>query len=151
MMLYDTMGMTRALPRGVPAHRHMTKRTALAEAPGLKPSALVGAVRYWDAQVDDARFTFSLVRTAASYGARCVNHAQVTSYLHEAERVVGAVVQDRETGREHTVRARTVVSATGVWTDETQAKAGGSGFCGCVRPKGSICWWRARRSRCRPA
>ncbi|AZM58489.1 glycerol-3-phosphate dehydrogenase [Streptomyces sp. WAC 01420] len=127
MLLYDTMGMTPALPRGVPAHRHMTKRTALAEAPALKPSALVGAVRYWDAQVDDARFTLSLVRTAASFGALCANQAEVTSYVSEDGRVVGAVVRDRETGRERTVRARAIVNATGVWTDEMQQRAGGRG------------------------
>lgn len=83
MLLYDTMGMTPVLPRGVPAHRHLTKRTALAEAPGLKPSALVGAVRYWDAQVDDARFTLSLVRTAASLGALCASRTRVTSFVRE--------------------------------------------------------------------
>ncbi|GHD77512.1 FAD-dependent oxidoreductase [Streptomyces mirabilis] len=127
MLLYDTMGMTSVLPRGVPAHRHMTRRTALAEAPGLKPSALVGAVRYWDAQVDDARFTLSLVRTAASYGALCASGTRVTSFVREEGRVVGAVVQDVETGRERTVRARAVVNATGVWTDETQQQAGGNG------------------------
>ena len=127
MLLYDTMGMTSVLPRGVPAHRHMTKRTALAEAPGLKPSALVGAVRYWDAQVDDARFTLALVRTAASYGALCASRTEVSSFVREEGRVVGAVVQDVETGREHTVRARTVVNATGVWTDEMQRRAGANG------------------------
>lgn len=126
MLLYDTMGMTSVLPRGVPSHRHMTKRTALAEAPGLKPSALIGAVRYWDAQVDDARFTLSLVRTAASYGALCASRTRVSSFVREEGRVVGAVVQDVETGRERTVRARAVVNATGVWTDEMQQQAGGS-------------------------
>ncbi len=127
MLLYDTMGMTSALPRGVPAHRHMTKRTALTEAPALKPSALVGAIRYWDAQVDDARFTFALVRTAASYGALCASRARVSSFVRKEGRVVGAVVQDVETGRERTVRARTVVNATGVWTDEMQQHADASG------------------------
>ncbi|WP_405910905.1 MULTISPECIES: glycerol-3-phosphate dehydrogenase/oxidase [unclassified Streptomyces] len=127
MLLYDTMGMTPVLPRGVPAHRHLTKRTALAEAPGLKPSALVGAVRYWDAQVDDARFTLSLVRTAASLGALCASRTRVTSFVREGGRVVGAVVQDTETGRERTVRARSVINATGVWTDEMRRQAGGGG------------------------
>ncbi|MBO3682070.1 glycerol-3-phosphate dehydrogenase [Streptomyces sp. NEAU-YJ-81] len=127
MLLYDTMGMSSVLPRGVPAHRHMTKRTALAEAPGLKPSALVGAVRYWDAQVDDARFTLTLVRTAASYGALCASRTRASSFIREEGRVVGAVVQDVETGRERTVRARAVVNATGVWTDEMLQRAGASG------------------------
>ncbi|MDL4770822.1 glycerol-3-phosphate dehydrogenase/oxidase [Actinomadura xylanilytica] len=126
VLLYDTMGAAGRASRGLPHHRHLTKRRALKVAPGLKPGALVGAVQYWDAQVDDARHTMSLVRTAASYGALVANRAKVVRYLRDGERVTGAVVADQETGAEIEVRARQVVAATGVWTDETQALADAS-------------------------
>ncbi|SDC91264.1 glycerol-3-phosphate dehydrogenase/oxidase [Actinokineospora iranica] len=119
ILLYDTMGASRETPR----HRHLTKRHALRVAPGLSPDVLVGAVQYWDAQVDDARHTMSLVRTAASYGALVANQAKVVDYLRDGKRVVGAVVADQETGERISVRAKRVISATGVWTDETQALA----------------------------
>ncbi|WP_433337673.1 glycerol-3-phosphate dehydrogenase/oxidase [Spirillospora sp. CA-294931] len=123
VLLYDTMSASGRLSRGLPHHRHLTKKRALRVAPGLSPDSLVGAVQYWDAQVDDARHTMSLVRTAASYGAQVANRAEVVGYLRDGERVTGAVVLDRESGTEIEVRARQVISATGVWTDETQALA----------------------------
>ena len=56
--------------RGVPAHRHLSRKATLAAFPGLRGDVVRGAIRYWDAQVDDARHTLAVVRTAAGYGAR---------------------------------------------------------------------------------
>jgi glycerol-3-phosphate dehydrogenase len=53
--LYDTMAITSGRARGLPHHRHMTRRRALREAPCLRKDSLVGAIQYWDGQVDDAR------------------------------------------------------------------------------------------------
>jgi glycerol-3-phosphate dehydrogenase len=118
--LYDLM----AGRTGVPRHRHLTRRQALRRAPSLRPDALVGAIEYSDAQVDDARHTLAVARTAARLGAAVVTSARVTSFATEGERVVGAVVRDLEGGGEVTVRARQVVNATGVWTDDVQALVG---------------------------
>jgi glycerol-3-phosphate dehydrogenase len=121
--LYDAMSLLGGTSRGLPRHRHMTRRRALREAPALRGDALVGAIQYWDAQVDDARHTMMLARTAAAYGALCANRTRVVSLLRQGERVTGAVLLDLETGRELQVRAKQVVNATGVWTDDTQALA----------------------------
>ena len=121
VMLYDTMGIggTRALPR----HRHLTKAAARRKAPGLRPDSFVGAIQYYDAQVDDARFTMMLARTAAQYGAQVATRARVTDFLREGGRVTGAVVHDLEGDREIRVRARRVICATGVWTDDVHELA----------------------------
>ncbi|WP_119726489.1 glycerol-3-phosphate dehydrogenase/oxidase [Thermomonospora amylolytica] len=111
--LYDTMGGSRVMPR----HRQLTRSGALREAPALHPDALVGAIQYYDAQVDDARYTMMVARTAAHYGACVATRAEVTGFLREGERVTGASVLDAESGRTIDVRARRVVNATGVWTD----------------------------------
>ncbi|MPY83785.1 MAG: FAD-dependent oxidoreductase [Actinophytocola sp.] len=118
--LYDTLGGARALP----AHRHLSRRGALELAPGLDPDALTGAIRYYDAQVDDARHTMTLARTAAQHGATVLNRSKVVGLLRDGARVVGARVVDVESGAEYAVRARRVVSATGVWTDEMQRLTG---------------------------
>jgi glycerol-3-phosphate dehydrogenase len=125
--LYDTLGFGSGHSRGLPAHRHLSRRRALRLAPSLRPDALVGALQYYDAQVDDARFVLTLARTAASYGAHVANRAQVVGFLREGERVTGVRVRDIESGTEIAVRARQVVNATGVWTDDTQAMVGGRG------------------------
>jgi len=121
--LYDGMSLLSGKGSGLPRHRHLSRRRALREAPALRPDALVGAVQYWDAQVDDARHTMFLARTASAYGALCANRARVVGLLRQGERVTGAVVRDLETGTDLEVRAKQVVNATGVWTDDTQALA----------------------------
>ncbi|WP_431982597.1 glycerol-3-phosphate dehydrogenase/oxidase [Streptomyces qinglanensis] len=118
--MYDVMSVSSGHGRGLPRHRHLSRRHALQVAPALKKGALVGALQYYDAQVDDARFVATLVRTAAEYGARAANRARVVGFLREGERVVGARIEDLEQGGEYEVRARQVVNATGVWTDDTQ-------------------------------
>ncbi|MEU7895778.1 glycerol-3-phosphate dehydrogenase/oxidase [Nonomuraea sp. NPDC049152] len=123
LALYDVLGGARTMPR----HRHMSRQKALAVAPALRPESLVGAVQYFDAKVDDARFAMMLARTAAQYGAAVTTMARVTGLLRDGARVCGARVHDLDSGDEIVVRARQVVNATGVWTDETRQMAGGDG------------------------
>ena len=123
IMLYDTMGGR----HGVPAHRHLSRRKALQLFPSLKKDALVGAIQYYDGQVDDARHTMMVARTAAHYGALVATSARVTGLQREGDRVVGARVRDLETGAEIAVRARQVINASGVWTDQIQEMVGGRG------------------------
>ncbi|MFD0360186.1 glycerol-3-phosphate dehydrogenase [Nocardia sp. GCM10030253] len=118
--LYDTMGGARALPM----HRHLSRTRALELAPALRADALTGAIRYFDAQVDDARHTMTIARTAAQHGATVLTRTKVTGLLRDGARVIGAHVTDLESGREYTVRARRVISATGVWTDEMNQMTG---------------------------
>jgi glycerol-3-phosphate dehydrogenase len=121
--LYDTL----ALGGGLPRHRNLTRRGALRECPALKKDALVGALQYYDAQVDDARHTMFLARTAAAYGAHVATRTEVVGFLREGERVTGVRVHDLEHDTTFEVRAQQVINATGVWTDDTQALVGERG------------------------
>jgi glycerol-3-phosphate dehydrogenase len=125
--LYDTLSLLSGRSRGVPHHRHLTRSGALRVMPSLRKDSLVGALQYYDGQVDDARHTMFIARTAAAYGAHVANRARVTGLLREGERVVGAVVHDQESGETIRIRAQQVVNATGVWTDDTQSFAGERG------------------------
>ncbi|WP_372698058.1 glycerol-3-phosphate dehydrogenase/oxidase [Arthrobacter sp. JSM 101049] len=118
--LYDGMSMASGHSRGVPFHRHLSRKGTLRSAPSLKDDAFVGSIRYYDAQVDDARLVLDLVRTAAHYGAAAANRVKVVDFAREGERVVGARLEDQESGDAFEVRAKQIVNATGVWTDETQ-------------------------------
>ncbi len=119
--LYDAMAVSSGHGRGLPHHRHLSRRRALRVAPALRKEALVGALQYYDGQVDDARYVATLVRTAAAYGAHVANRARVAEFLREGERVVGVRVVDLEQDGSYEIRAKQVVNATGVWTDDTQA------------------------------
>ncbi|HUC57402.1 MAG TPA: glycerol-3-phosphate dehydrogenase/oxidase [Streptosporangiaceae bacterium] len=134
--MYDLLGISRGQVRGLPLHKQLTRSRALRLAPALRKSALTGGLLYWDAQVDDARYVIDLVRTAASYGALAASRTQVTGFLREGERVTGVRAVDLETGTELHIRAQQVVNATGVWTDEIQAMAGGRGSINVRASKG---------------
>jgi glycerol-3-phosphate dehydrogenase len=123
LILYDTMGGARSVPR----HKHLTRAGALRLVPALRRDALIGGIRYYDGQVDDARHTLTVARTAAAYGAVIRTSTQVVGFLKESDRVAGVCVRDVETGAETEVRARVVINAAGVWTDELQRLSGGRG------------------------
>ncbi len=125
--LYDLMALEKGAGRGVPRHKHYSKSTTMKLFPGLDPDVCVGAIRYYDGQIDDARHTMALARTAAVHGAHVASRTKVTGLLREAGRVIGASVKDLETGDTFEVRARVVINATGVWTDEMQAMLGEEG------------------------
>ncbi len=121
LTLYDTLG---GLQPSVPRHSHLTKSAALKAFPSLRPELIAGAIRYHDAQVDDARHTLELARTAAAHGASLVSAARVTEIVREGDRVVGAKVTDAMTGESHDIPAKVVVNATGVWAGRTEQLAG---------------------------
>jgi glycerol-3-phosphate dehydrogenase len=125
--LYDALSIASGKSKGVPHHRHLTRRGAREVFPSLRKDSLVGALQYGDAQVDDARHTMFLSRTAASYGAHVASRARVVGLLREGERVTGAEVMDLESGRRIDVRAKQVINATGVWTDDLQSLVGERG------------------------
>ncbi len=127
LSMYDSMARASRHAAGLPWHQHLTRRQALRIAPALKATALVGAVQYYDAKVDDARHTMELARTAASYGADVASRVAAVGFLRQGERVTGVKALDKMTGREFDIHARQVVNATGVWTDETQAMVGERG------------------------
>src|SRR6516225_2263390 len=133
---YDVLGYSLGQTRGMPRHRQLTRTAALRIAPALKRSSFTGALIYWDAQVDDARYVMTLVRTAASFGAHAASRTQVTGFLREGERVTGVRATDLETGNEVEIRAQQVVNATGVWTDEIQEMVGGRGTINVRASKG---------------
>jgi glycerol-3-phosphate dehydrogenase len=123
LALYDVMEGTR---RPVPHHRHLTARGALKLAPGLSAERLAGAMVYYDAQVDDARHTLTVARTAAAHRTVVATRVSAVEVTRSADgsRVTGARVRDEETGHEVTVAAEAVVVCAGVWTDLVHELAG---------------------------
>jgi glycerol-3-phosphate dehydrogenase len=123
LMLYDTMGGARSVPR----HKHLTRAGAQRLVPALRRDALIGGIRYFDAMTDDARHTMTVARTAAHYGALIRTSTQVVGFTREADRISGVRVLDCETGEQTDIAAHVVVNCTGVWTDELQRLSGERG------------------------
>lgn len=135
--LYDTLASVSGSRRAMPMHRHLTRKGMERLFPDLRHDAAIGAVQYWDASVDDARLVETLVRTAVSYGAHAASRTQVLD-LHTTTggAVTGAEVVDLESGERIDVRARHVINATGVWTEQTESLAGTEGGLRVLASKG---------------
>ena len=127
LAMYDAMAMLGKYDVGLPRHRHLFRRQVARIAPDFKSEAIAGAIRYYDCQVDDARLVMTVARTAAGHGAHVATRVKVTGFLREGERVVGVRARDLENDRDLEVRARVVINAAGVWTDEIQEMVGGRG------------------------
>lgn len=134
VLLYDLLAGRHA---AVPHHRHLSHRQCLEAVPSLDPKALVGGISYYDAQIDDARHTVVVARTAAAFGAICLAGISVSRVVTQNGRACGVEVVDAdraeltEPGSGHLaapepfiIRARSVLNATGVWTTAIEESAG---------------------------
>ncbi len=113
LVLYDVL----ALFRNVGRQKQLSPQRVAAREPGLLTDGLRGGAAYWDAATDDARLTLATAMGAERAGAVLATHTEVVGLLHEGGRVVGAELRERLTGREHVLRAKVVVNATGPYTD----------------------------------
>lgn len=101
-------------------HRRLSAADAAAHLPTMAPERIAGGYLYYDATTDDARLVLTVARTAAQHGAAVANQARVIALTKDpAGKVDGAVLASGD--REIRVRARAVVNATGVWSDEVRA------------------------------
>ena len=114
MALYDAL---RGFKRALPWHKHISQRELSEIAPSLRLDLITGGYQYFDAQVDDARHTMMIARTAAKYGAVITTRTSCKHLIKKGRRVEGALIQDLECGAEFEVRAKSTIMAAGVWTD----------------------------------
>lgn len=90
--------------------------------PLLEQDGLVGGGYYVEYRTDDARLTIEVLKKAVEYGALCLNYAEVTEFLYDKKKVVGAKVTDTITGHSVDVHATQIVNATGPWVDDVRKK-----------------------------
>lgn len=121
MALYDAL---RGFKRALPWHKHISQKELSEIAPSLRLDLITGGYKYFDAQVDDARHTMMIARTAAKYGAVITTRTRVEEVKREGKRVIGALVRDLENDQVIEVKARVTVMAGGVWTDRLYREFG---------------------------
>ncbi len=93
------------------------RRISATESHHLAPAlgaGFRGGILSWDGQLeDDARLVTTIARTAAGLGAEVRTRARAIE-LHGT----GVVLRDELSGESHTVSARAVVNAAGVWAGD---------------------------------
>lgn len=119
VLLYELLA--RLADNPLPWHSHLGEEGMRQLVPALNAR---GGIRYWDTVVDDARHTMTLARTAARHGAKLASSTRLTNIAVSDGRIERVAVTDLESGRTIDIRARAVVNATGVWTDDIEGLAG---------------------------
>lgn len=133
LALYDVL---RGFQRALPWHKHISGKKIAEIAPSLRSDIVTGAVKYYDAQVDDARHTMTIVRTARRHGATIATRVEVEDLIKDGKKVIGATVIDTETGKKIKVSAKAVVMCAGIWSDEMHQRFGLKAGYGVTMSKG---------------
>jgi len=121
LALYDAL---RGFKRALPGHKHISQKKIAEIAPSLRPDIVTGAIKYFDAQVDDARHTMMIARTAARHGALIATGVKVESLIKDGKRVTGVKARDTETGKLITIKATATVMCAGIWSDQLHESFG---------------------------
>ncbi|NQV78766.1 MAG: glycerol-3-phosphate dehydrogenase/oxidase [Lutibacter sp.] len=114
LTIYDLLSGRLSLGWSKPSSRKKT----LECIPTLKTKGLRGGVIYHDGQFDDTRFGINLCQTIIEKGGIALNYMKVNNLLKENNKVVGAIANDQETGKEFNIKAKAIINATGVFIDD---------------------------------
>lgn len=119
LALYDSL---RGFARTLPWHKHLSQKQINEIAPSLRPDIILGAIKYFDAQVDDARHTLSVARTAARHGAIIATRVSAESLIREGKQIVGVNAKDLVSGKSIAIKATATVMCAGIWSDALHEK-----------------------------
>ena len=96
----------------------LSKKATVQLLPAIDPERLTGAVLYHDGQFDDSRLAINLAQTAAEQNATIINYCKLISITKPEKKISGVVVSDTISGKEYPLQCKTVINATGVFTDK---------------------------------
>ena len=99
-------------------HRFLSREETLLMAPALPAEGLTGGCLYYDAVINDSRWTMEVLKDGVAHGGIAVNYSKVTQLLHEGKQAAGARVYDELSGSHYDIRSRVVVNATGIFADK---------------------------------
>ena len=114
MKVYDQL----AGKLGLSPSRHLSKKETVELIPTVEQNKLVGGVVYHDGQFDDSRLAVNLAQTAEELGAAMLNYCRCVGLVKENDVVSGVQIHDTENDTKFTVRAKSVINATGVFVDD---------------------------------
>lgn len=94
------------------------KKNTLKTEPLLPVEKLKGSGLYAEYRTDDARLTIELIKSAAQYGADCLNYIEVMDLLYEGKEIKGVVCTDHIHKKEISIKGKFVINAAGPWVDD---------------------------------
>jgi glycerol-3-phosphate dehydrogenase len=114
LSVYDLLAGKRSFGRS----RLISRKELIRRIPNIQQKGLKSGVLYHDGQFDDARLAVSIALTALEQSAILLNYFRVCGLTKEGKKINGVLAKDQETGIQYTLKAKTVINATGVFVDE---------------------------------
>lgn len=116
LKMYDLLAGSLGMQRSALLSRSQT----LQRLPTLNRSVYSGGVSYFDAQFDDAGLAVAVATTVNARGGTALNYVRVLGFLKQNGRLCGVQAADGESGETFQISARTIINATGIFSDETR-------------------------------
>jgi glycerol-3-phosphate dehydrogenase len=114
LTLYDMVSWS----AGISHHmKHLSAQDVFRAAPSLSAPDIQGGLAFHDCVTDDARLVLAVIKSACHEGGIALNYVEAKGFIESDNQILGAVCRDRVGGRELSIRAKSVVNATGVWCD----------------------------------
>ncbi len=115
LKIYDWMAGSLRLGKS----RFISKKETIDRLPTVNPNGLRGGIVYHDGQFDDARLALMVAKTCSLMGGCLVNYCNVKKLEKDINgKVTGVRVKDENNGRQYTIKAKSVVNATGVFANK---------------------------------
>ncbi|MDN3505537.1 MAG: glycerol-3-phosphate dehydrogenase/oxidase [Rhabdochlamydiaceae bacterium] len=118
LKVYDAL----AGKQGIEKSYHLSKEETLKAIPNLKKDDLRGGVIYYDGQFDDSRLAITLAKTCIDLGGIALNYMCAESFIKENGQIIGIVAKDSESGNSYKIKAKSVINACGIFSDEMRQK-----------------------------
>ena len=118
MWVYDAL----ALFRSPKIHKNLNPKQVKVEEPALDADNLKGAPLYYDCSTDDARLTIETALDAVHHGATVATYMKAVGFLKdESGKLSGVTAEDRVSGEQVEIRAKSIINCTGPWSDDTRS------------------------------
>src|SRR5688572_3813496 len=100
----------------------LSKYATLKKEPLLRDDNIKGGAIYKEYRTDDSRLVMEVLKTAARYGALCINYAEVSDLRYEEGKIAGVEITDTLGKKKFNIRAKKVINAAGPWVDTLRRK-----------------------------
>jgi len=115
MWLYDALSLFMA-PK---LHERLNVGETIKRLPYLSDRELLGSYLYSDAYMDDDRLVIETLRSAASFGASCLNYVKAGTATFDSQgKILALEAANQLNGEKRTIRAKHFISTVGPWTDQ---------------------------------
>ena len=123
LYLYDLLTLDRnsQIPdqkRRIPWTQVLSRSAVLSEFPNLDPEGLTGGVVFNDGRMyNPTRLVLAFLQSAAQAGAHIANYVEAKEFLIEKGKATSVKVEDRLSGEQFNIKAKTILNASGPWAE----------------------------------